>query len=115
MENNYAIEMRHITKSFPGIKANDDISLDLKYGEIHALLGENGAGKSTIIKSIVGIHGFEEGYINACGYDVVENPLKTKEASRLGGQGKKRETLVKKINLYNCSFSLVIKNYTVHF
>ena len=41
------IEMRHISKSFPGIKANDDISLTLRKGEIHALLGENGAGKST--------------------------------------------------------------------
>ena len=40
----YVIEMRHITKEFPGIKANDDITLQLKRGEIHALLGENGAG-----------------------------------------------------------------------
>ena len=43
----YVIEMLHITKVFPGIKANDDITLQLKRGEIHALLGENGAGKST--------------------------------------------------------------------
>jgi simple sugar transport system ATP-binding protein len=42
----YVIEMLHITKVFPGIKANDDITLQLKKGEIHALLGENGAGKS---------------------------------------------------------------------
>ena len=45
----YVIEMLHITKEFPGIKANDDITLQLKKGEIHALLGENGAGKSTLI------------------------------------------------------------------
>ena len=45
MENNYAIEMLHITKEFPGIKANDNITLQLKRGEIHALLGENGEGK----------------------------------------------------------------------
>ena len=44
----YVIEMLHITKVFPGIKANDDITLQLKKGEIHALLGENGAGKSTL-------------------------------------------------------------------
>ena len=46
MENNYAIEMLHITKEVPGIKANDDVTIQLKKGEIHALLGENGAGKS---------------------------------------------------------------------
>ena len=40
----YAIEMLHITKRFPGIIANDDITLQLRHGEIHALLGENGAG-----------------------------------------------------------------------
>ena len=45
---NYVIEMLHITKEFPGIKANDDITLQLRKGEIHALLGENGAGKSTL-------------------------------------------------------------------
>ena len=42
MEDNYVIEMLHITKMFPGIIANDDITLKLKKGEIHALLGENG-------------------------------------------------------------------------
>nr|WP_330427100.1 ATP-binding cassette domain-containing protein [Blautia sp. OF11-22] len=47
MENEYIIEMLNITKEFPGIKANDNITLQLKKGEIHALLGENGAGKST--------------------------------------------------------------------
>ena len=44
-ENEYAVEMLHITKRFPGIVANDDITIQLKKGEIHALLGENGAGK----------------------------------------------------------------------
>ena len=43
-DNNYVIELEHISKFFPGIRANDDISLKLKKGEIHALLGENGAG-----------------------------------------------------------------------
>ena len=52
MDNNtpeFVIEMLHITKEFPGIKANDDITLQLRKGEIHALLGENGAGKSTCL------------------------------------------------------------------
>ena len=54
MENSpqYVIEMLHITKEFPGIKANDDITLQLRKGEIHALLGENGAGKSTLMKCL---------------------------------------------------------------
>ena len=47
MEQPYATEMLNITKRFPGIVANDNITLQLKRGEIHALLGENGAGKST--------------------------------------------------------------------
>ena len=51
----YAIEMLNITKRFPGIIANDNITLQLRHGEIHALLGENGAGKSTTLKSIAGL------------------------------------------------------------
>ena len=49
------IEMLHITKEFPGIKANDDITLQLRKGEVHALLGENGAGKSTLMKAAAGL------------------------------------------------------------
>ena len=58
MENNYAIEMLHITKEFPGIKANDDVTIQLKKGEIHALLGENGAGKSTLMSILFGLYHF---------------------------------------------------------
>jgi len=60
---NYAIEMLHITKRFPGIIANDDITLQLKKGEIHALLGENGAGKSTLMSVLFGLYKAEEGEI----------------------------------------------------
>ena len=63
MEENYVIEMRHITKLFPGIVANDDISLSLRKGEIHALLGENGAGKSTLMSVLFGMYKPEKGDI----------------------------------------------------
>jgi len=49
------LELSKITKTFPGVKANNDISFSIKPGEIHALLGENGAGKSTLVKIIYGI------------------------------------------------------------
>ena len=63
----YVIEMRHITKEFPGIKANDDITLQLKRGEIHALLGENGAGKSTLMSVLFGLYQPDAGEILKCG------------------------------------------------
>ena len=77
MENKteYVIEMLHITKEFPGIKANDDISLQLKRVEIHALLGENGAGKSTLMSVLFGLYQPEEGIIKKDGVEVkIKNP-----------------------------------------
>ena len=66
----YVIEMLHITKEFPGIKANDDITLQLKKGEIHALLGENGAGKSTLMSVLFGMYQPEAGEIRKNGEPV---------------------------------------------
>jgi len=77
MENaqQYVIEMLHITKEFPGIKANDDITLQLKKGEIHALLGENGAGKSTLMSVLFGLYQPEKGVIKKDGKEVtINNP-----------------------------------------
>ncbi len=51
----HRIELKGISKSFPGVLANDDVSLHVRPGEIHALLGENGAGKSTLVKMIFGV------------------------------------------------------------
>ena len=83
MENeNYVIEMRNITKVFPGIKANDNITLKLKKGEIHALLGENGAGKSTLMSVLFGLYQPDEGEIYRDGKLVkIKDP---NDATKLG-------------------------------
>ena len=54
MEQNVILEVKHISKEFPGVKALDDVTLDFRAGEVHAIIGENGAGKSTLIKAIAG-------------------------------------------------------------
>ena len=58
MDTPYAIEMPHITKRFPGIVANDDITLQLRKGEIQALLGENGSGNAEKLSGVGPINGF---------------------------------------------------------
>lgn len=81
---NYAIEMLHITKRFPGIIANDDINLQLKKGEIHALLGENGAGKSTLMSVLFGLYQAEEGVIKKDGKEVQINDPNDANALGIG-------------------------------
>lgn len=75
MENEYIVEMLNITKEFPGIKANDNVTLQLKKGEIHALLGENGAGKSTLMSILFGLYQPTSGMIKKNGQEVrINNP-----------------------------------------
>ena len=69
----YVIEMLHITKEFPGIKANDDITLQLRKGEIHALLGDNVAVKSSLMSVLFGLYQPEEGEIRKNGKPVKIN------------------------------------------
>ena len=80
----YVIEMLHITKEFPGIKANDDITLQLKKGEIHALLGENGAGKSTLMSVLFGLYQPGAGEIRKNGVKVEINDPNDATALKIG-------------------------------
>jgi ribose transport system ATP-binding protein len=76
------VEMKNITKEFPGVKALTDVDLDVRKGEVHALVGENGAGKSTIIKILMGVYTKTSGQIFIEGEKVdFKSPL---QAQRYG-------------------------------
>lgn len=71
------LEVREISKSFPGVKALDRVNLTINKGEVHGLIGENGAGKSTVIKVLAGVYAPDEGYISFMGQE-----LKSESISR---------------------------------
>lgn len=75
------VELRNITKQFPGVVANDNISLEIRKGEIFALLGENGAGKSTLMSILFGMYEPDEGEIYVRGDKV--NLISSKDATEL--------------------------------
>jgi simple sugar transport system ATP-binding protein len=78
------LEMRGITKAFPGVVANDGIDLDVRYGEVHTLLGENGAGKSTLVKILFGLYQADEGDILLRGEPIAVGSPSEAIASRIG-------------------------------
>src|ERR671931_2704282 len=70
MDETPVLELRGITKQFPGVLANDHIDFDLRNREVHALLGENGAGKSTLMNILYGLYSADEGEIVVNGMPV---------------------------------------------
>ncbi|WP_314346166.1 sugar ABC transporter ATP-binding protein, partial [Oribacterium sinus] len=71
----YKLEMKNISKSFPGVKALDQVQLSVRPGTVHALMGENGAGKSTLMKCLFGIYKMDQGEIYLDGNKVeINNP-----------------------------------------
>lgn len=77
------VSMRHIQKSFPGVKALDDVQLTLREGEVMALLGENGAGKSTLMKILSGVYKRDEGELTILG-NTIGKDFNTKKAQEIG-------------------------------
>jgi ribose transport system ATP-binding protein len=72
-----ALEMRHITKTYPGVRALEDVSFEVRPGEVHALVGENGAGKSTLMKILAGAQPKDSGDIFLSGQPVhIDSPQK---------------------------------------
>ncbi|PKL11203.1 MAG: sugar ABC transporter ATP-binding protein, partial [Spirochaetae bacterium HGW-Spirochaetae-8] len=71
----YLLEMKNVSKRFPGVQALKDVQVNVKPGEVLALMGENGAGKSTLMKCLFGIYKMDQGEIFMSGNPVViDNP-----------------------------------------
>ena len=78
----YFLELKGVSKSFPGVKALDNVSLSVRPGTVHALMGENGAGKSTLMKCLFGIYKMDAGEVYINGEKVnINNP---DEAMKMG-------------------------------
>lgn len=95
------LSLKHISKEFPGVKALDDVQLNLYKGEVHALMGENGAGKSTMIKVVTGVYPKTSGTITLNGKEI--NPQSPEDAQKEG-----ISTVYQEINL--CTNLTVAEN-----
>lgn len=74
------LEARKIVKTFPGVRALDEVDFDLRSGEVHALLGENGAGKSTLVNVLTGVHRPDHGEVRIDGREVtIDSPHEARE------------------------------------
>lgn len=83
MSEEIVVKMEHIVKTFPGVRALDDVQLRLRKGEVMALLGENGAGKSTLMKILSGVYTKDSGTVEVLGH-TIEGKYTTVEAQKLG-------------------------------
>lgn len=91
MEENI-LEIRHLTKAFEGVTAVDHVSFSVRQGEIHALMGENGAGKSTVIKIISGLHRADSG-------EIIYDGKKCSFSNALGAQHAGISTVYQELNM----------------
>jgi putative multiple sugar transport system ATP-binding protein len=71
--NSHILEMKSITKEFPGVKALDEVSFAVTKGEIHCLVGENGAGKSTLMKVLSGVYPYGEYTVKSISMELNKN------------------------------------------
>lgn len=81
---NVAVKLDGVTKVFPGVRALNNVSFEIKEGEVHCLIGENGAGKSTMIKILAGVQGCDGGHVELFGKEVC---FKTPEDAKKAGVG----------------------------
>lgn len=84
MKENSVLEMRNISKSFPGVRALQNVDFTLCEGEIHALMGENGAGKSTLIKVLTGVCSKDSGEVYVKGHDNAVSIRSPQDAQNIG-------------------------------
>jgi D-xylose transport system ATP-binding protein len=84
--NENILEFKHVTKQFPGVVALNDVSFDIRRGEIHGICGENGAGKSTLVKILSGVypHGTYEGVVNFDGEELILGQSSIQDAVKKG-------------------------------
>ena len=91
----YKLELRGVCKSFPGVKALDNVQLSLRPGTVHALMGENGAGKSTLMKCLFGIYKMDAGEIYLDGEKI------STRKKRVFAPGEMEEILLKKQDVFD--------------